>query len=159
MNISVPARLPRWNGLMYSRPALGDLLDPNSSVDILPVGSEWGVDPSVSGTLQWFSPTTAAPVTTTPSTSGVNNSGLTSSVLNQLVQGGLQIGKMLTAQQTPAGQQLVYDSQGQLVSASTQPAGVPLNTTAASATIAGLNVNMLLLLGGAALVVMMLAKR
>jgi hypothetical protein len=182
MNIRVPARLPRWNGINY-RAGLRGMGDDTSDWNTL--SSEIGGDSTVSIMPVPDTPVVSAPVYTgtgidtslynltggtsisTPSTAisggsatGTNNTGLNSSVLNALVKGGLNIATIAQAQQTPAGTQLTYNSAGQLVSTSTEPAGVALGTTSTTATIGGLSVNMLMVLGIAAVALMaMQAKR
>lgn len=157
--IQVPARLPKWNGLYYGRRSgMGDLLDPNSPVDILPGGAEIGVDPSAGITTPGFVlPTLSTPVTTPVPT--IAQPASSSNLWSQLLTGGLDIAKMATAQNTPAGQALVYNSKGQLVSASTEPAGVPLGTTAASATVAGMSPTTLVLIAAAALAFFAMSRR
>jgi len=150
MLLPVNSSLPKGNGIMY-RPALRGL-----GQDVytdLPTGMTPTLDTSVVTPPSYTSPDLSSfysqnlnvPVSSgsgSSASSGVNNSNLTASTLNSLLTGGLKIAQLTAAQQTPAGTALVYNSAGQLVSASTEPAGVALGTSAVTTSIAGIPTSM-----------------
>jgi len=156
MNITVPARLPRWNGIVYpARHAGGMGQDPTDGSYI--TGADVTVPTDTGSWLDTLPSLVAVPTNIGPApapSTGVNNSNLTANTLNSLLTGGLKIAQITAAQQTPAGTQLLYNSQGQLVSASTQPSGVPLNTSAISTT--GISSSSLMLIAMAGLAVLAL---
>jgi hypothetical protein len=63
------------------------------------------------------------------SSSGANNSNLSASTINTLVTAGTQIGKTLAAEAAPQGSQLLYNAQGQLVSATSIPSSLLTSAT------------------------------
>lgn len=155
MTITVPARLPRWNGIVYPPRLAGGMGQDDGSYI---TGSDVSIPTDTGSWLDTLPSLVDVPTNTiapspTPTT-GVNNSNLTASTLNSLLTGGLKIAQITAAQQTPAGTQLLYNSQGQLVSASTQPPGVPLNTSALSTTGISSSSLMLIALAGLAVLAM-----
>jgi len=141
MNISVPSRLPKWNGIMYvsGMRGLGDD-DSGDYTDLLPPVTDPYAStpldvavPVTSSNIAWTAPNTSGNVSTTPA-AGVNNSQLTASTINTLVTAGTQIGKTLAAEAAPSGSQLVYNAQGQLVSATSIPTSLLSSLTSSSSS-------------------------
>lgn len=123
-----------------------------------PGGSTGGytVPVSADNSILPVSVPTVSPIdfSTTPGTAAPASSstGVTSSVISNLVNAGTQIGKTLAAEAAPAGSQLLYNSQGQLISATS------LGTTLSSLT-SGSNIDIFILIGLAALAFMALEKQ
>jgi hypothetical protein len=150
MLLPVNSSLPKGNGIVY-RPALRGL---GQDTYDLPAGMSPTLDTSLvtppsyttPDLSSFYSQTLNTPISSGSSgssaSSGVNNSNLTASTLNSLLTGGLKIAQLTAAQQTPAGTALVYNAAGQLVSASTEPAGVALGTSAVTTSIAGIPTSM-----------------
>jgi len=166
MNIRVPARLPDWNGIVYSGRGMSRGLgqdDDSGDYTDMPVVTP----PSYGGTgidlssNPLFNPTSTQlanesagiAISPTPGTSsGVNNSQLTASTINTLVTAGTQIGKTLAAEAAAPGSQLVYNAQGQLVAATSLP------STSTLTSLLGSSSNMLIYVALAALAFMALEK-
>ena len=119
MNIHVPAKLPRWNGIVYQRRrGVRGLGDDGDTYDLPTYSGPTAADvavPNAQGV--WDLPAASG----AGSASSGSGSTLTASTVNTLATAGAQIGKTLAAEAAPSGSQLLYNAQGQLISATSIP--------------------------------------
>jgi hypothetical protein len=146
MIVPVSAPLPKANGIIYRSAAKGmgqnddggyfgstgdgsytDLpvasLPSTSTLTFPPIApTDTGAVSPIQGTINLVPPSGS-------SSSGANNSNLSASTINTLVTAGTQIGKTLAAEAAPQGSQLLYNAQGQLVSATSIPSSLLTSAT------------------------------